>query len=167
MTRGRLSLQLPLAILLAIGALWCTPHKASAYGWYHYMAYDTLHHNVWPSQEPIKRMYWHHTSGGWGVSVKMEAAGKNFDWVWFPITDLGSGVFVGYTKVQGCELYLYVARFNELSWNNSVEYVTKPGDWSRYAWLHVEVRSGGKIIGSEAGGLEYHTKCWTPCKSLP
>jgi len=145
----RLALGGSLATLLFL----VMPDTASAYGYYHYLAWDTYHENVWPSSEPIQRMYWHHTDGGFGVSIKCDVAGIPFGWVWFPISDDGTGSYVGYANKWGCYLAVDIIRFNGQNGAFTLDPITNPYAWTSNAWVRMVVIYDWEVVGSADGVL--------------
>jgi hypothetical protein len=128
------------------------PDSAAAYGWYHYVAWDTYHDNAWPSKEPIKRMYWHHTAGGFGVSIKCKIDGTNYDWIWVPISNNGWGGYSGSTTKYGRVLDVFVVRFNGQSGEFVPEPINDAYAWSANAYVSIIVRQNG-VFKAHAEGV--------------
>ena len=144
-------LGISLAGLLLVGS----PATASADGYYHYLAWDTYHSNVWPSAKPIKRMYWHYGSNGYGASIKCDIAGVDFDWVWFPMYDDGGHGFAGCTNQKGCYLWAYVIRFDGQTGPFTLEPNKDPTTWSGNAWVRIVVIYDGEVVGFADEVLHY------------
>lgn len=141
------------AIVGAVVALlpFVAAEKASAYGYYHYVAWDTYKYDVWPSGEPIKRMYWHHTAGGFGASIKCEVDGIDFGWIWVPLTDEGWGGFSGSTSQYGYELEVLIVRFNGQSGQFTPDPIGDPYAWTGNAYVAISLRRNGISRGFAEG----------------
>ena len=147
----KLVLGISLAALLLVGL----PATASAGGYYHYLAWDTYHNNVWPSAKPIKRMYWHHTSSGFGASIKCGIKGVPIDWVWFPLADDGGHGYVGYANESGFYLMVYVIRFDGQMGAFTLQPIKDAHAWSRNAWVRIVVIKNAKVVGFADEVLHY------------
>ena len=157
MTPKRFLLKLSLVGSLAAALLLSTPTRAPAW-WVHYVAPDTKYQNVWPSKEHVKRMYWHHTSGGWGASVYSDVFGSGGAWEWFPLVNNGTGVYVGHAQNWVFDYYVYIFRFNGLSESDYVNLVDYAGFWSQFAWVCIDCYVEGNWNSTYSGPLIFQNE---------